>query len=201
MTMDMLFALATYAFVTTITPGPNNTMLLASGANFGFVRTLPHLAGVSLGFALMVAVMGLGLAAALVAWPALHEVLRWVGVVWMLRLAWLLARAGPIGEADRAGARPMRFHEAVAFQWVNPKAWVMAIGAVAAYGGGDGRLAATMVIPLVFILVGAPCIATWAALGAGLRRVLADPRRLAIFNFAMALALVASIVPIVFDGR
>ena len=159
MTPDILAALALFCFAASITPGPNNAMLLASGANFGLRATLPHLAGVVLGFALLILVIGAGLGALFAAYPPLHTALKIVGGAYLL---WLAARiATAKGMAGReAGGRPITFFEAAAFQWVNPKAYAMAVGAVAAYvprGGGAGDL---LLLTLVFGLVNLPCVSS-----------------------------------------
>ena len=137
MTVDLLLALAAYAFVTSITPGPNNTMLLASGANFGFWPTVPHLFGINLGFSAMVLAVGLGAGSVFAAFPLLHTVLRWGGTAYLCYLAWKIANSGEM-DADGHKATPMTFLQAAAFQWVNPKAWIMAIGAIATYMPSDG---------------------------------------------------------------
>lgn len=198
MSGTMLLALATFCFVSSITPGPNNMMLLASGANFGFRKTVPHMLGVSLGFAAMVFAVGVGLGAAINAYPMLYDVLRVVAVVYMLWLAWRIATASGIGDAS-SGARPMSFLEAAAFQWINPKAWAMALGATAAFVAPDQFLIGALVVAGVFALVNLPCIASWAGFGVVLRRFLDSPRALRAFNVTMALLLVASLYPM-FEG-
>ena len=197
MTLDLILAFAAYAFVTSITPGPNNTMLLASGANFGFRATLPHMVGIALGFGLMVLAVGLGVGALFQALPVLHTILRYVGAGYLLFLAWKIATAGPPGSGAGQG-RPMTFLQAAAFQWVNVKAWIMAIGAVATYTPADGYFANLAIVTLVFTLVNLPCIAAWVGIGTALRGFLADPTRLRIFNVAMACLLVASLYPVLF---
>src|SRR5262245_30490319 len=132
MTIEQIFALALFAFATSITPGPNNTMVLASGANFGLRATVPHLIGIDLGFALMVVAVGLGLASLFVALPFLHAVLKYAGAAYLLYLAWRIASAGAPKVGETAG-RPMTFLQAALFQWLNPKGWMSAIGAVATY--------------------------------------------------------------------
>jgi len=194
-TPNLLAALALFAFVSSITPGPNNTMLLASGANFGVRRTVPHMMGVWLGFTFLIVCCGLGLGALFAAFPPLHTALKVVGGLYLLWLAWKVARASGVGGAP-AGARPMTFVEAAAFQWVNPKAWTMGLGAVATYAP-QGRFAAGLAaVAAVFFIVNLPCIALWAALGATVRRLLARPRALKAFNWTMALLLVASLYPL-----
>ena len=191
---DLLLALVAYAFVTSVTPGPNNLMLMASGANFGLRRTLPHMLGVSIGHSGMVAVLGLGLAAAFAAWPPAMVALKLASTGYMLWLAWKIAHAAAPGEGKAAG-RPLTFLQAAAFQWVNPKAWAMALTALAVYAAGGGG-AAVLAVAGVFAAVNLPSILLWAAAGQGLRHWLSDPVRLIWFNRAMAAGLVASLWPV-----
>lgn len=192
---DLLIAFAAYAFVTSITPGPNNTMLLVSGANFGFRPTFPHIVGVNLGFSAMVLAVGLGIGGVFVAFPLLHAVLRYGGALYLLYLAWQIARSGGIsGEGGRG--KPMTFPQAAAFQWINPKAWIMAIGAVATYTPRNGYFFNILIVTLIFTLVNGPCVAAWAGFGTLLKGLLARPALLRVFNVAMALLLVASLYPI-----
>ena len=195
MTPDLLPALLSFAFVTSVTPGPNNLMLMASGANFGVRRTLPHMLGVGIGFTFMVVAVGLGLDRLFLLWPPLHMILKVASVGYLLWLAWKIARAGSPGEG-RAGAHPMSFLGAAAFQWVNPKAWAMALGAIALYAP-ERSLAALALVAGVFGLVNLPTVSLWAAAGQGLRRVLTSPARLRAFNWTMAALLVASLLPVV----
>lgn len=168
-------------------------MLMASGANFGLRRSLPHMAGVCLGFLLMFVLVGLGVAQVFALWPAAYALLKGVSVGFLLFLAWKLATAtGGIGEGGRE-AKPLSFLQAAAFQWVNPKAWMMAITAVSVYAVG---------LPLwlgglVFCAVNLPCIACWTLFGVRVRHFLTDPRRLRVFNIAMAVLLTATIWPVV----
>jgi len=192
MTPDLLIALVLFGLASSITPGPNNTMLMASGANFGFARTAPHLAGVVLGFPLMVIGVGLGLGRLFDAYPVLHDVLRAAGAAYLLYLAWKIARSDSIG-AGSAGTQPMSFWQAVAFQWVNPKAWAMALGAVTAYAPREGYVVNVLIAALVFSLVNGPCVSMWAAFGVGVRRFLSTPKALKVFNLTMAGLLVLSL--------
>ncbi|HMO43759.1 MAG TPA: LysE family translocator [Phenylobacterium sp.] len=198
-TPQLLAGLALFAFVSSITPGPNNAMLMASGANYGFVRTLPHLAGVALGFMFLVACVGLGLGGLFEAWPQAHTVLKAVGAAYLLWLAWKIgqARGGP--EAGAGEGRPFTFLQAAAFQWVNPKAWVMAVGALAAYLPPERPLAGVAVVAGVFGLVNLPCVAAWTGFGVGLRRLLQRPGALRVFNWTMAGLLALSTVPVLAD--
>jgi threonine/homoserine/homoserine lactone efflux protein len=194
MTHELLLGLLAFAFVTSITPGPNNLMLITSGANFGFVRSIPHMLGISIGHALMVFLVGMGIAQIFRLWPVLDTVLKVVSVGYMLWLAWKFAHAAAPGEGA-ARARPLNFFEAAAFQWVNPKAWAMALGATAAYAPDETPLAYALVA-LVFCATNLPSVSVWALMGQELRRVLTNPQRLTLFNWTMATLLVASIVPV-----
>jgi threonine/homoserine/homoserine lactone efflux protein len=195
MTYEILLALLGFAFVTSVTPGPNNMMLLASGVNFGLRRTVPHMLGISLGHALMVFLLGLGVAGAIRAVPHAGTVLKALSVAYMLWLAWKIAHAAAPGEG-KAGGRPFTFLQAAAFQWVNPKAWAMALGAVAAYAP-SGSVGAVAMIAVVFASVNLPSVTLWAAAGQGIRRWLEGPGRLQAFNWTMAVLLVLSLWPVV----
>jgi len=194
MTYDIFLALLSFAFVTSITPGPNNMMLLASGANFGVRRTLPHMFGISIGHSVMVVLVGLGLITLFDRFPVLHQVLTVVSVAYLLWLAWKIAHsAAPKGA--QVGGKPFTFLQAAAFQWVNPKAWAMALGATSAYAP-EGTVQAAALVALVFACVNFPSVSVWAAMGEGLRGWLAVPARLRAFNWTMAALLVASLLPV-----
>ena len=195
MQADLFAALVAFAFVSSITPGPNNLMLLASGVNFGFRRSLPHMLGIGIGFTVMVALVGLGLAGLFTAWPVARVVLQVVSVAYLLWLAWKIAHAAPPADAPDSRGRPLTFLQAAAFQWVNPKAWTMALGAVALYAPGQ-EVVAVLWVAAVFGLVNLPCVSVWTVLGMGVRRLIAHPARLRLFNRAMALLLVASLWPV-----
>jgi len=195
-TPDLLLAFVLFAFATAGTPGPNNMMLLASGANFGFRRTILHILGISAGLGVMVVAMGWGLSGVFRAFPILHEILKWLGAAYMLWLAWKIATATGINDKSAAG-QPMTFLEAAAFQWLNPKAWAMALGAATTYTPeGSGSLT-VLVLAGTFMLVGAPCSAAWAGFGQGMRRFLDRPAILRVFNVSMAVLLVASLYPLI----
>jgi threonine/homoserine/homoserine lactone efflux protein len=173
--MEFAFApVVIFAFATSITPGPNNIMLAASGVNFGFARTVPHLLGVSAGFAVLAALCALGLGAFILAMPAAHLVLKGLGSAYLLYFAWQLRAISLDGRAAD-GAAPMSFSAAALFQFANPKAWVMAVTGAAAFMPASQPLAsAALLLSAVFAGVNLPCIALWAALGAWLRRYLTD---------------------------
>ncbi|WP_374428345.1 LysE family translocator [Tabrizicola sp.] len=195
MTYDLFLALLGFAFVTSVTPGPNNMMLLASGVNFGFRRTVPHMLGISMGHALMVFLVGLGLAGVFTAWPLALTVLKVASVAYMLWLAWKIAHAGAPGEG-RVKPQPMTFLQAAAFQWVNPKAWAMALGAVSAYVV-EPSVWAYAAVAGAFALVNLPSVSVWAGMGQAVRRWLEGPGRLKAFNWTMAGLLVLSLWPVV----
>jgi threonine/homoserine/homoserine lactone efflux protein len=199
MRFGILYALIVFCFVSAITPGPNNLMLLTSGVNFGFRRTIPHMLGVGLGFALMVGLVGIGLDATFTRFPALLPIMRYAGVAYMLWLAAKLALAGPVGEKEYSG-NPLGFFGAAAFQWINPKAWFIAVGALTAYAVSEDYTRSVMVVALVFGIVTLPCVAAWVLFGTAMRRVLSNPRFVRPFNIAMALLLVASIIPVLTEG-
>ena len=196
MSFDTLLALIAFAFVTSVTPGPNNFMLLASGVNFGLVRTLPHMLGIGTGFCSLLLGVGLGLGALLVAFPVLETVLKVAGGSYLLYLAWRIATSRSMGKGEADAARPMRFLEAAAFQWVNPKAWVMAISAMALYTNADRPVLSVLLVALVFPVTGFPATSAWAVFGRMLKGWLSDPARLKAFNIAMGLMLAATLVPL-----
>ncbi len=193
--LPLLPALLLFAVVSSGTPGPNNLMLMTSGVNFGIRRTLPHFWGVDLGFATMTLLVGLGLAEIFVRVPALLLVLKWLGAAYLLWLAWKIARSGPL-KGGRVRARPLTFLQAAAFQWVNPKAWIMAVTACATYADPNRYTLSVFVIAAVFAVVTAPCSGAWVGFGAALQRWLGHPRNLAVFNYTMAALLVASLYPL-----
>ena len=199
MRFEILYALVVFCLVSSITPGPNNLMLLASGVNFGFRRTIPHMLGVALGFALMVGRVGVGLDATFSRFPALLPAMRYIGAAYLLWLAIKLALAGPIGDTQYSG-RPLGFLGAAAFQWINPKAWVIAVSALTAFAVSENYTLSIVIVALVFGLVTLPCIVVWVLFGTAMRRVLSNPRFVRPFNIAMALLLVASIVPVLTEG-
>ncbi|MEW9804964.1 LysE family translocator [Mesorhizobium sp. ZMM04-5] len=195
MSTDALLALIAYAFVTSVTPGPNNLMLLASGVNFGFRRTVPHMLGIGGGFLSLLLAVGLGLGTLLAAFPALHLGLKVAGGAYLLYLAWRIAASRSMGQGAEAGERPMTFLEAAAFQWVNPKAWVMAVSAMAVYASPADPFLSVLIVAAAFAAVNVPSVSVWAGFGTALRGFLADSARLKWFNIGMGLLLVASLWP------
>ena len=199
MSLELLAAFIVFAVVALFTPGPNNVMLMASGLNFGLPRTLPHVLGVSLGFALMALLVGLGLGAVFAAYPVLYTVLKYAGAAYLLYFAWMIATAAPAAEGADPRRRPLTFLEAAAFQWVNPKGWVIAIGATATYAAVAAFPLNSIVMALLFGVVGTLSALLWAWFGSGLQTVLRRAPAVRAFNIVMALLLVASIYPVVAD--
>ncbi len=196
MTFAILSALVGFAFVSSITPGPNNMLLLASGANFGFRRTVPHMLGISVGHSFMVILLGAGLVQVFDAFPAILTVMKVLAVVYLLYLAWKIANAAPKSpDAPDTAGRPFTFLQAAGFQWVNPKAWFMALTAITVYATAHD-LRSVVIVALVFACTNLPSITVWTVLGQQMRRFLTNPARLRAFNMTMALLLVASLWPI-----
>ncbi|RBP85596.1 LysE family translocator [Marinomonas rhizomae] len=196
--VSFFLALAMFAFVTSVTPGPNNIMLLASGAQFGFRRTLPHMLGIVLGVAslLLSTLMGLG---ALFTWyPPLYSVLKWVGCAYLLWLAWKIGSA-PVGNLETTvSSSPMNWWQALLFQYVNPKAWMMAIGCVSSFAiAGDLYVQSGFWMIVLFAAMGFPAISIWAWAGVSIRRWLTDQKRQRIFNFCMGVATASTLLLII----
>jgi threonine/homoserine/homoserine lactone efflux protein len=197
MPYDVFVAMFVFAAVTAFTPGPNNIMVTASGVNFGFVRTIPHMAGILIGFVAMLVGCAAGLGALFTAYASLQFVLKIVGAAYMLWLAWKVATARPVEDAADASAQPLTFLQAAAFQLVNPKAWVIAISAIAIYVRPSHWLIDFSILLAVFALFTILSTTTWTGFGVALRSLLRNPRHARIFNWIMALLLVASIAPMV----
>lgn len=195
MTIETALALVTFAFVSSITPGPNNFMLLASGVNFGFRRTIPHMCGIGVGFFTLLIGVGFGLGALFSTFPQLHVALKIVGGIYLLWLAWKIATAQSMSSEKAARARPMTFMEAAAFQWVNPKAWIMAVTGMALFTRPEAPYLSVLFVATAFAFVNFPSVSTWAGFGTALRGFLASPARLKWFNIAMGVLLAASVVP------
>ena len=197
MSIDLLPALVAFAFVSSITPGPNNLMLMASGVNFGFRRTIPHILGVSIGHSVMVTLVGIGLIGLFDAYPISYTILKTLSVSYLIWLAIKIARAGAPGQG-KSSSDPMTFLQAAAFQWVNPKAWFMAITAISAYAPQD-RMSAVLLVALVFSATNLPSVSVWAIIGQNIRKSLTNQTHLHIFNLIMAVLLIATIFPVIFE--
>jgi threonine/homoserine/homoserine lactone efflux protein len=187
----------TYTFVMSITPGPNNLMLTAAGASFGFRRTLPHICGIVCGFLVQLLAVCAGLAALFARWPHLQSALAWAGAAYLLYLGWQML-GHRSAEAQSAGARPVTFLQAAAFQFLNPKAWMMTVTAATLFLPQQlGPLASGLYMGVVMEGIGLPCMAVWALFGSSLRGVIGAPRGRRVFNLSMALALAGTAVMMV----
>lgn len=220
MDIALLSGLTAFAFVSSVTPGPNNLMLMASGANFGFRRSIAHMLGIGIGFTVMIALVGLGLIGIFDRFPASRTVLSLLSLAYVAWLAWKIAGAGAPGRQARPDAasaahvspgapsdappdapqedgpaRPMTFLQAAAFQWVNPKAWAMALTAITAYAP-DRSVMAILLVAAIFGLINLPSVSVWTLLGRQIRHLLGTPARLRAFNWTMALLLIASMIPV-----
>jgi len=197
MSIEILLALSVFAFVSSITPGPNNVMLMSSGATFGFKRTLPHMFGVGLGFGLMVFLVGVGLAQIMSELNNGYQVLKIISIAYLLFLAFKIANSGPISQED-SDSQPITFLQAAIFQWVNPKAWTMALTATSVYAT-QYTIESIIIVSVVFVIVNIPAVSMWAIMGQQMQRLLTSQRRLMMFNRIMAALLVVSVVPMLFS--
>lgn len=190
MSYELLTSLALFAFVSSITPGPNNLMLMASGANYGFERTIPHLLGVSMGFVLMALLLGTGLINLFETFPITYQILKVASFIYLFYLAWKIANAGTTQLSEATG-KPFTFLQAALFQWVNPKVWAMALTTISIFTP-ERSLTGVLFVAVIFGLVNLPCVAVWATLGQQMARFLNRPKQLRLFNRIMALLLIVS---------
>jgi threonine/homoserine/homoserine lactone efflux protein len=194
MTFDLFIALFIFAGIAAFTPGPNNTLLMASGMHFGFRRTLPLVFGVAIGFPVMIGLIGLGLGQVFLTYPIIYKVLKYVGAAYMLYLAWKIATAKP-DSIEASESRPLSFVQMSLFQWINPKGWVMAVTALSAYTLADSYYTGVVMVVGTFAFMGITSAVTWAAFGAALKSVMTDPRYFRLINVGLAVLLVASLIP------
>ena len=192
--LTTFLALLVFSFVSSITPGPNNIMLFASGVNFGMWRTMPHALGISFGFGVLLAAVGGGVGVILATVPLLLIVIKVAGGLYMVFLAWKIANSDPV-EVQEGAAQPMTFLQAALFQWVNPKAWVMATVAMSTYTAEGPYALNVAIVIFAFVVLNFPSVTVWAGFGTVMRNFLKDPLKLKIFNYVMATALVLSLWP------
>jgi threonine/homoserine/homoserine lactone efflux protein len=197
--METFLPLLGFVVVSTVTPGPNNLMCLTSGANFGLARTIPHISGIAAGFPVMIVASGFGLVWVFDTWPVLHDILKYVAFAYLLWLAWRIAIAGRPEAKGGAGARPLTFLEAAAFQWVNPKAWAIVFGGMALYTTAGGNK--VFEIGLFAVLFGLVCLpngVAWTLFGRAIAGFLDNDTQRRWFNTTMAVLLVVSVLPTMF---
>ena len=195
MTFEHLVSLFALSFVAAWTPGPNNALVASSGARFGIRWTLPHVAGIGIGFPVMASCIALGLGELFKYSGLLRESLRWIGIAVLLWLSWKIAFSGG-GAKTENRIRPFTFWESAAFQWINPKGWVMAISITSQYAGGPRPYASAIIIAAVFVFLGFTSAFGWTVFGQKMQRWLQTPLRLRVFNVSMAALILLSIFAI-----
>ena len=200
MSHSLLIAFVIFAVVMFFTPGPNNIMLLSSGLTYGFRRTVPHIAGVTFGFAFMVGAVGVGLGAVFIAYPVLQTILKYLGVAYLIYLAAMIAMSEPVEPDQEGGRGPMTFWGAAMFQWVNAKGWVMVIGTITAYAAIAAYPWNIAIQVGLSLLLGILSCTAWALFGTALRPVLTSRRAVRAFNIVMAVLLLASLYPVFMDA-
>ncbi|MGY8706873.1 LysE family translocator [Bradyrhizobium sp. 18BD] len=200
MAYSLFYAFLAFMVVMYFTPGPNNIMLLSSGLTYGFRRTIPHIVGIVLGFAFMVATVGLGLGTVFLAYPVLQTILKYAGAAYLIYLAAVIAMSGPTTPGGESGRGPMTFWGAAMFQWINAKGWVIVIGTITAYAAIAQFPLNIAIQTLISLLVGTVSTVVWALFGTALRPVLTSERLVRAFNILMALLLLASLYPVFMDA-
>lgn len=200
MSQPLFIAFLAFTAVMWFTPGPNNIMLLSSGLTYGFRRTLPHIAGVTIGVAFMLAAVGLGLGSIFVAYPVLQTMLKYAGVAYLIYLAAAIAMSGPVKSGQDARRGPMTFWGAAVFQWVNVKGWVMVIGTITAYAAIAAFPWNIVIQTAIGLVIGVVSTVAWALFGSALRPILASSRMVRAFNIVMAALLLASLYPVFMDA-
>jgi threonine/homoserine/homoserine lactone efflux protein len=200
MSHSLLIAFVIFATVMFFTPGPNNIMLLSSGLTYGFRRTLPHVAGIVIGFAFMVGAVGLGLGTIFITYPVLQTILKYAGVAYLVYLAAVIAMSGPVTPDQDNRRGPMTFWGAAMFQWINVKGWVMVIGTITAYAGIASFPWNITIQVMLSLLLGAVSCSAWALFGSALRPILTSRKAVRAFNIVMAVLLLASLYPVFRDA-
>ncbi|EMS1062188.1 LysE family translocator [Providencia stuartii] len=199
MNIETFISLSMFSFVTSITPGPNNIMLLASGMNFGLKRTMPHALGVSIGFLVMLIAVGMGVGALIKSSEIVYNILKYLGITYLLWLAWKTTISRSVGSAKNSNEKPLTLLEAALFQWVNPKAWMMAISGMALYTDSTNPYSSMLLVAVIFSLINFPSVTIWAMFGSELRERLKNPNVLKKFNLIMGLLLAASAISVIFQ--
>lgn len=199
--LSLWLSMAGFAVATSITPGPNNTMLLASGVNFGFRATLPHALGISLGGLVLWVVVGLGLGQLFLQWPLVQDAMRVMGLIYVVYLAYRTWTSSGSPHAKAQAAKPLSPWSAAAFQWVNPKVWFMVLGYFGSFMPHSPSTTEVLLASIWFSLFNFPCISLWAYVGERMQIYIADLKYRRMFNASMALLLVASMLLMVLQGR
>jgi threonine/homoserine/homoserine lactone efflux protein len=200
MSQSLLYAFIIFALVMFFTPGPNNIMLLSSGLTYGFRRTIPHIAGITIGFAFMVGAVGLGLGTVFLAYPILQTILKYAGAAYLIYLAVVIALSGAAKPGEGSARGPMTFWGAAMFQWINAKGWVIVIGTITAYAAIAQFPLNIAIQTVISLLVGTVSTVVWAFFGTVLRPVLTSERLVRAFNILMAILLLTSLYPVFMDA-
>jgi threonine/homoserine/homoserine lactone efflux protein len=200
MSHSLLIAFVMFATVMYLTPGPNNIMLLSTAVTYGFRRSLPHIAGITIGFAFMIGAVGLGLGAIFIAYPVLQTILKYAGAAYLIYLAAAIAMSGPVKPGQDNQRGPMTFWGAAMFQWINAKGWVMVIGTITTYAAIASFPWNITIQVGISLLLGAASCTVWALFGTALRPLLSSERTVRIFNIVMAVLLLASLYPVFMDA-
>ena len=196
MSVEILTAFMAFAFVTSVTPGPNNLMLMNSGASFGIRKTVPHVLGIVVGFIFMLLLVGLGIMQIFQRFPVSYDILKVLSITYLLYLAFKIATSNTTLEHNATKTKPFSFIQAAMFQWINPKAWTMALTALSIYATSSD-LNTVLFVTLIFAVINLPAISLWVLLGQKMQRFLTSRKRLKAFNITMAMLLVMSLYPVI----
>lgn len=191
---ELYLALVLFAFVSSVTPGPNNIMLLASGANFGFIKTIPHMLGISIGHVFMTILIGTLIMEIFKLYPITFIILKIFCGIYLIYFAWKIATIS-INKEDKSTGKPFSFYQAAIFQWVNPKAWAMSLTAITIYAP-EKNFFSVVIVAIIFGFVNLPCVSIWTVFGQRLRKFLNTNKRLKLFNYIMAILLIMTLYPI-----
>lgn len=199
MDINYITAIVMFAISSSVTPGPNNITVMASGANFGIRKSLPVFFGICVGFTIMLWLVGIGFGQIFERLPILHTLIKLVGTLYLLYLAFLIATATEIS-ASNTQVKPLTFINGALFQWLNAKAWVVATGAIAAFTTvGADFYAQNFTIALIFLIISLPCVGLWLFFGSTLKKILKSEQHRRVFNYSMAVLLTLSVVPVIIE--
>ena len=196
MSFELIFALFIFAFVSSITPGPNNIMLMASGTNFGFQKSIPHILGINIGYSMLIFSLGIGLMEVFNLFPLIKNILKFLCVGYLVYLSYRIATSSTsAGKNEEHKSRPMSFTEAMLFQWVNPKGWTMGLSAITIYSPTNA-LSSIILVTFAFSITNFPCQCLWVLLGQQFRKLMTSSIKLRIFNYIMAGLLMLTLIQI-----
>jgi len=198
-TYTMLFSIATFTLSTVLSPGPNNIMLLSSGLTFGYKKTIPHMLGIILGFPFMVLLIGLGLGFVFESYLFIFIALKYIGILYLFWMAYKIANNASRLDTTN-NSKPFTFIQSAIFQWLNPKAWIMAVTSTSVFVTSSiYAYEQVFIIAFIYLLSGLVSTNGWTLGGVVLKKFIKDEKMIKIFNITMAILLVASILPFVFE--